>query len=57
MTKTTIIAALTLAAPASEASAQSRTFYDASGKRTGSATINSAGTSALPCCRFACHAR
>jgi len=35
MTKTKMIAALTLAALATEASAQSRTFYDASGKVSG----------------------
>jgi YD repeat-containing protein len=38
------IAALALAALTSEASAQSRTFHDSSGKRIGSASTDSAGT-------------
>jgi YD repeat-containing protein len=43
MTKTTIIAAL-LAALATEASAQQRTFYDASGKVVGRSSTDSSGT-------------
>ena len=43
MTRTTIIAAL-LAVLATEALAQSRQFYDSSGKRIGSATTDSRGT-------------
>jgi YD repeat-containing protein len=44
MTKTTIIAALTLAVLMSDASAQQRSFYDSAGKRIGSATTDSSGT-------------
>ena len=43
MTKTTIVATL-LAVLAAEASAQSRQFYDSAGKRIGSATTDSQGT-------------
>jgi hypothetical protein len=45
--KTTIIAAL-LAALATEASAQSRSFYDAGGKHIGSATIDSLANQEQP---------
>jgi YD repeat-containing protein len=43
MTKTTILAAL-LAVLASEASAQSRRFYDASGRSLGTSSTDSQGT-------------
>jgi hypothetical protein len=41
MSPTTIIIAVLALAIASEASAQSRAFYDSSGKRIGSATADS----------------
>src|SRR3954471_1771115 len=44
MTKLTLVAALTLAVLATEASAQSRSFYDSAGKRIGSASTDSSGT-------------
>jgi YD repeat-containing protein len=43
MTKTTILAAL-LAVLANEASAQSRRFYDASGRSLGTSSTDSQGT-------------
>jgi YD repeat-containing protein len=43
MTKTTLIAAL-LALLATDASAQSRVFYDVAGRNIGSATTDSRGT-------------
>ena len=41
---TTIITAVLALALATEASAQSRTYYDSSGKRIGTATTDSQGT-------------
>jgi ABC-type Fe3+-citrate transport system substrate-binding protein len=47
MTKTTMIAALTLAVLMAEASAQSRTHNDASGKSIGRSTTDSRGTTTI----------
>lgn len=44
MTKTTLAAALTLAALATGASAQSRTFYDSAGRVVGKSSTDSTGT-------------
>ena len=44
MTMITLVAALTLAVLASEASAQSRTFYYGAGRVVGKSTIDSNGT-------------
>jgi YD repeat-containing protein len=44
MTKVTIIVLLALAATTTQASAQSRTFYDASGKVVGRSSTDSSGT-------------
>jgi YD repeat-containing protein len=44
MTKTTILAALLTFAIATEASAQQRSYYDASGRSLGRSSTDSAGT-------------